>query len=71
MQIALDQLIQAIKSLPAKQLAKLKAEINSFVPEKGDKESFKTFLLQAPVFTEKGISLIEDARKSMNKWGKK
>ncbi len=39
MEVGLDQLIQAIKQLPARQLAKLKAEI-------------------------------EEARKSMNKWGK-
>ncbi len=70
LEVGLDQLIQAIKQLPARQLAKLKAEINSVVPEKTDKESFKTFLLQAPVFTDEQISLIEDARKSMNKWGK-
>ncbi|HEU4554305.1 MAG TPA: hypothetical protein VFS25_15775 [Chitinophaga sp.] len=70
MEIGLDQLIQAIKHLPAKQLAKLKAEINNVVPEKTDKESFKAFLLQAPVFTDEQITLIEEARKSMNKWGK-
>jgi hypothetical protein len=69
MEIGLDQLIQAIKQLPAKQLVKLKAEINRTVPEKTEKEDFKNFLLQAPVFTEDQILLIEEARKSMNKWG--
>jgi len=70
MEIGLDQLIQAIKQLPARQFAKLKAEINNAVPEKTDKESFKAFLLQAPIFTDEQINLIEEARKSMNKWGK-
>lgn len=70
MEIGLDQLIQAIKQLPARQFAKLKAEINNTVPEKTDKEAFKAFLLQAPVFTDEQINLIEEARKSMNRWGK-
>ncbi|HEY4323239.1 MAG TPA: hypothetical protein VGN20_04615 [Mucilaginibacter sp.] len=70
MEIGLDQLIQAIKQLPANQLVKLKAEINRTVPEKTDKEDFKAFLLQAPVFTEDQITLMEDARRSINKWGK-
>ncbi|HVX50135.1 MAG TPA: hypothetical protein VHB48_08250 [Chitinophagaceae bacterium] len=70
MEIGLDQLIQAIKQLPARQFAKLKAEINNTVPEKTDKEAFKAFLLQAPVFTHEQINLIEEARKSMNRWGK-
>jgi hypothetical protein len=70
MEIGLDQLIHAIKQLPARQLAKLKTEINNVVSEKIDKETFKAFLLQAPVFTDEQINLIEEARKSMNKWGK-
>ena len=69
-EIGLDQLLQAIKQLPARQFAKLKAEINNLAPERTDKESFKNFLLQAPVFTDEQISLIEEARKNMNKWGK-
>ena len=70
MEIGLEQLIQAIKQLPARQLARLKAEINNAVPEKTDKEAFKAFLLQAPTFTDEQIDLIAEARKSMNKWGK-
>ena len=70
MEIGLDQLIQAIKQLPAGQLLKLKAEINSTAVSKTEKEDFKKFLLQAPVFTEDQIALMEDARKSINKWGK-
>ena len=69
MEIGLDQLIQAIKQLPAKQFVKLKAEINSVVPEKTAKDEFKQFLLQAPLFAEDQIALMEDARKSINKWG--
>lgn len=70
MEIGLDQLIQAIKQLPAKQLIKLKAEINRATPAKTEKEDFKNFLLQAPVFTEDQVLLIEEARKSINTWGK-
>jgi hypothetical protein len=70
MEVGLEQLIQAIKQLPARQLARLKAELNNAVPEKTDKEAFKTFLLQAPIFTDEQIDLIAEARKSMNKWGK-
>ena len=70
MEIGLDQLIQAIKQLPAKQLIKLQAEINKTAPAKTAKEDFKNFLLQAPVFSEDQILLIEEARKSINTWGK-
>ncbi len=69
MEIGLDQLIQAIKQLPSKQFQKLKAEINNTVPEKTEKIAFKEFLLQAPVFSDEQIALIEDARNSINKWG--
>lgn len=69
MEIGLDQLIQAIKQLPAGQLLKLKAEINSTTISKTEKEKFENFLLQGPVFTEDQIALMEDARKSINKWG--
>lgn len=69
MEIGLDQLIQAIKQLPAKQLLKLKAEINNTAPEKTEKKDFKAFLLQAPVFNDEQITLIEEARKGINKWG--
>lgn len=68
MEIGIDQLIQAIKQLPAKQFIKLKAEINNTIPEKTEKEAFKEFLLQAPVFTEDQVTLMDDARKSINKW---
>ena len=71
MEIGFDQLIRAIKQLPAKQLAKLKSEIGNIVPEKADRESFKAFLLQAPSFTEEQVTLMEEARKSINKWGKR
>jgi hypothetical protein len=70
MEIGLDQLIQAIRNLPAMQFARLKAEINNVTPEKTDKESFKAFLLQAPTFTDEQITLIEEARKNINKWRK-
>jgi len=70
MEIGLDQLIQAIKQLPAKQLIKLQAEISRTVPEKTGKDGFKNFLLQAPVFSEDQVLLIEEARKNINKWGK-
>ena len=69
MDIGLDQLIQAIKQLPAKQLLKLKAELNKSASSKTEKEDFKKFLLQAPVFTEDQVALMEDARKNINKWG--
>jgi hypothetical protein len=69
MEIDLDQLIQAIKQLPAKQFSRLKIEINNTSPEKTGREDFKKFLLQAPIFTEDDITLMEEARKSISKWG--
>ena len=70
-EIGFEQLVQAIKQLPANQFLKLKAEINKTVPTKTKKEQFRAFLLKAPVFTADQIALIEDAGKSINKMGKK
>jgi len=70
MEIGFDQLMQAIKQLPAKQLIKLKAEISRTIPNDIEKEDFKSFLLQAPVFSEEQVLLVEEARKNINKWGK-
>jgi hypothetical protein len=71
MEIGFDQLIRAIKQLPARQLAMLKSEINNVFPEKADRESFKAFLLQATSFTAEQVTFMEEARKSINKWGKR
>lgn len=68
MDIGLDQLIHAIKKLPAEQFNKLKTEINKTTTEKSSSQGFKAFLLEAPVFSDDQLSAIEETRKSINKW---
>jgi hypothetical protein len=70
LEITLDQLIEATKQLPANQLGKLKTEINKIVLTKKSKEDFRRFLLQALVFSEKQIALMEEARRGFINQGK-
>lgn len=58
--------------LPSQQFAKLKAEINKpNVIVIDSKDAFMAFLRSAPVFKEHNITLIQEARKDINQWGKK
>lgn len=71
MDIGLDQLIHAIRKLPVEQFNKLKTEINKTSSGKSANESFKAFLLEAPVFSEEQLAVMQETRKSMNKWRKR
>lgn len=66
--IAFDQLLKAVRNLPALQLKQLKAEI-----EKGDKNDkskidLEALLLKGPTATKKQLAIIEINRKSINQW---
>ncbi len=66
--IEFDQLIEVVKALPAKQLKKLKSEIEkkSGVPK--PQTDLKTLLLKGPVATPKQLERIEKNRKAINQW---
>lgn len=66
--IRLEQLIQLVKKLPAKQLDRLKAELDINQPKTAEMSGLKDFLLKAPTFNSKQLDIISETRKSINKW---
>lgn len=66
-EIAFDQLLKIVKTLPSGQLRQLKAEI-----EKESKTEklidLEALLLNGPVATKKQLETIENNRKAVNQW---
>lgn len=66
--IAFDQLIKVIKTLPVGQLRQLKAEIEKEVENDKPKVDLAALLLNGPVATKKQLEVIENNRKAINQW---
>jgi hypothetical protein len=67
--IEFDQLLKIVKTLPAKQLKQLKAEIEKEAKE--DKlVDLETLLLNGPTATKKQLEVIDKNRKAINQWRK-
>lgn len=64
--IAFDQLVKIVKTLPASQWKKLKAEIEKETTTPTN--NLESILLNGPVATKKQLKTIADNRKAMNKW---
>lgn len=65
--IAFDQLLKIVKTLPSGQLKQLKAEIEK--EAKTEKSvDLETLLLNGPVATKKQLEIIENNRKAINQW---
>jgi len=65
--IAFDQLLKIVKTLPSGQLRQLKAEIEK--EAKTEKPiDLETLLLNGPVATKKQLETIENNRKAINQW---
>lgn len=69
--IGFDQLLSAIRQLPAKQRAILKKILNEKEEVKTPNSEFKSFLLNGPVFNDDQLNLIAEARENINKWREK
>lgn len=67
-EIAFDQLLRIVKTLPAGQLKLLKAEIERKRRIKRSKTDLETLLLKGPVATKKQLSVIKKNRKAVNQW---
>lgn len=67
MDIAFDQLLKIVKSLPSGQLSQLKAEIEKETNTKKNID-LETLLLNGPVATKKQLETIENNRKAINQW---
>lgn len=68
--ISFDQLLRAVKTLPARQLKQLKAEIEKEGKEKSQND-LESLLLNGPTATEEELQTIENNRKAINQWRKK
>jgi len=66
--IAFDQLVQIVKTLPKGKLLQLKAAIEKETTNEKDKANLKSLLLNGPVATKKQLETIENNRKSINQW---
>jgi hypothetical protein len=65
--LAFDQLLKIVKTLPSGQLRQLKAQIEKEV--KTDKLiDLEALLLNGPVATKKQLETIENNRKAINQW---
>ena len=65
--IAFDQLLKIVKTLPSGQLRQLKAEIEKEA-KTGKSIDLETLLLNGPVATKKQLETIENNRKAINQW---
>ena len=68
--IEFDQLLKAVKKLPARQLKQLKAEIEKEKKNELRAIDLESLLLNGPVATKKQLEVIENNRKAINQWRK-
>lgn len=69
--IGFEQLVQAIRQLPASKIMQLKAELSEKVPASKKSESnadFQKLLLSGPVMDAKQYEEYKDIRSRINKW---
>ena len=66
--IEFEQLIKVVRTLPAKQLKQLKAEIEKETPINKSSVDLEKLLLDGPVATKKQLQTIENNRKAINQW---
>lgn len=66
--IEFDQLLKIVRTLPARQLRKLKVEIDKEANDKRTKIDLERLLLDGPTATKKQLMIIENNRKALNQW---
>jgi hypothetical protein len=66
--IAFEQLVKIVKTLPAAKLRQLKAEIEKEAEKEEAKTDLKSLLLNGPVATKQQLETIEKNRKAINQW---
>ncbi len=67
-EIEFEELLKAVKKLPAAELRQLRAEIEKKDPDGKDKSNLETLLLNGPTATKKQLETIEKNRKVINQW---
>jgi hypothetical protein len=66
--IGIDQLIELVKTLPEKDIDKLKTELEKKKKSNINREEFLSFLMKGPVFSKKQLNAIAKTRKAINQW---
>ena len=69
--IPYEQLIEIIKHLPAKQLAKIKSDLDNTIfilNADNEKTDFQEFLLKGPVMSDIQHAAFKENRKAFNEW---
>jgi hypothetical protein len=66
--IGFENLVKIVKQLPKDQLLRFKKELEMESAEDTELKNFRSFLLDAPVFTDEQIATIEQTRKDIDKW---
>jgi len=68
--IGFENLVKIVKQLPQDQLLRLKRELEKESVEDAELKDLRSFLLDAPVFTDEQVATIEQTRKEIDKWQK-
>ncbi|MGN8072207.1 hypothetical protein [Mucilaginibacter sp. SG564] len=66
--IGFENLIKIVKQLPKDQLLRFKKELEKESAEDTPQKDLRSFLLDAPVFTDEQVATIEQTRKEIDKW---
>jgi len=66
--IGFENLIKIVKQLPKDQLLRFKKELEKESVEDTQQKDLRSFLLDAPVFTDEQVATIEQTRKEIDKW---
>ena len=66
--IGIDQIIEIVRKLPARDIDRLKTELEKKNTSGTKRDEFEAFLLKGPVFTKKQINTIAKTRKAIDQW---
>jgi len=66
--IAFDELMQAIKHLPEDQLSALKSALSTPSNKSADTQKFQELLLRGPVMSDDQYKAYKDNRNQFNEW---
>ena len=66
--IPFQELLTLVKALTPNQRERLKKELDDENPLQEENDEFIDFLLKGPIYSKEEIKIVEENRKSINKW---
>jgi hypothetical protein len=66
--IPFQELLMLVRALTPNQRERLRKELDEISPLQEENDEFIDFLLKGPVYSKEEIKIIEENRKSINKW---